>query len=126
MLGPGQRAIEFVATIESARGLEAAAEIAGAGRRVRALAFGTVDFAADIGAECSWEPLLSARARTVQAAAMAGIPAVDVPWLAIRDSEGLRSEAARARAMEFSAKLAIHPAQVAPTIEVFTPSAQEL
>jgi len=119
-------AIPLVCTIESARGLEAATEIANADPRVRAIAFGGVDLAADLRAELAWEPLLWGRGRIVQAAATAGIAAVDVPHVVIDDEAGLRNDAARAKAMGYSAKLAIHPKQVPPILEVFTPTAAEL
>ena len=51
--------VPLVCTIESARGLEAATEIANADPSVRAMAFGGVDLAADLRAELAWEPLLS-------------------------------------------------------------------
>jgi citrate lyase beta subunit len=118
--------IPLVCTIESARGLEAATEIANADPSVRALAFGGVDLAADLRAELAWEPLLWGRARIVQAAATAGIAAIDVPHVVIDDDAGLRNDAARAKAMGYSAKLAIHPKQVPPILEVFTPTAAEI
>ncbi len=119
-------AIPLVCTIESARGLEAATEIANADSRVRALAFGGVDLAADLRAELAWEPLLWGRGRLVQAAATAGIAALDVPHVVIDDEAGLRNDAARAKAMGYTAKLAIHPKQVPPILEVFTPTPAEL
>ncbi len=119
-------AIPLVCTIESARGLEAATEIANADPRVRALAFGGVDLAADLRAELAWEPLLWGRGRLVQAAATAGIAAIDVPHVVIDDEAGLRNDAARAKAMGYTAKLAIHPKQVPPILEVFTPTPAEL
>ena len=118
--------LPLLCTVESARGLEAAAEIAGADPRVQALAFGGADLAVDLRAELAWEPLLWGRGRIVQAAASAGIAAIDVPHIALGDEAGLRADAARAKAMGFSAKLAIHPRQLGPILETFTPSAAEL
>jgi (S)-citramalyl-CoA lyase len=118
--------VPLVCTIESARGLEAATEIANADPRVRALAFGGVDLAADLRAELGWEPLLWGRARIVQAAATAGIAAIDVPHVAIDDDAGLRADATRAKAMGYTAKLAIHPKQVPTVLEVFTPTPAEV
>jgi citrate lyase beta subunit len=122
----GQAGIAFGCLIESARGLEAAMEIAQADPRVRILAFGGVDLAADLRAELAWEPLLYGRSRLVQAAATAGIAAVDVPHVVIDDEAGLRNDAVRAKAMGYTAKLAIHPKQVPPILEVFTPTPAEL
>ncbi len=118
--------VPLVCTLESARGLEQATAIANADPRVRALAFGGVDLAADLRAELAWEPLLWGRGRLVQAAATGGIAAIDVPSVVIDDEAGLKADAARAKAMGYTAKLAIHPKQVAPIVEVFTPTTAEL
>jgi citrate lyase beta subunit len=106
--------------VETARGLEAAVALAAA-PRVSGLLLGGADLAADLGAEMSWEPLLFARARVVQAAATAGVAVVDVPHLALGDPAGLRGETERVRRLGFTGKLAIHPDQVAPIQTVFTP-----
>jgi citrate lyase beta subunit len=118
--------IPLVCTIESGRGLEAAMEIAHADARVRTLAFGGVDLAADLRAELAWEPLLYGRSRLVQAAASAGLGLLDVPHLALDDAAALAAECARVKALGFTGKLAIHPKQVAPIREAFTPSAAEV
>jgi (S)-citramalyl-CoA lyase len=118
--------IPLLCTIESARGIDAASEIASADPLVRALAFGGADLAVDLRAELAWEPMLYGRARTVQAAATAGIAAIDVPHVILDDEAGLRADALRAKAMGFSAKLAIHPKQVPVILEVFTPTAAEI
>ncbi|HEX2198297.1 MAG TPA: CoA ester lyase [Burkholderiales bacterium] len=116
----------LLCTIESARGLEAAADIASADPRVQALAFGGADLAVDLRAELAWEPMLWGRGRVAQAAATAGIAAIDVPHVVLDDEAGLRADALRAKAMGFGAKLAIHPRQLGPILEIFTPTAAEL
>jgi len=122
----GQAGIAFGCLIESARGLEAAMEIAQADPRVRVLAFGGVDLAADLRAELAWEPLLYGRSRLVQAAASAGLGLLDVPHLALDDEAALAAECARVKALGFTSKLAIHPKQVAPILAAFTPTAAEV
>ena len=122
----GQAGIAFGCLIESARGLEAAMEIAQADPRVRILAFGGVDLAADLRAELAWEPLLYGRSRLVQAAASAGLGLLDVPHLALDDATALAAECARVKALGFTSKLAIHPKQVAPILAAFTPTAAEV
>ena len=115
----------IVALIESGRGLAAAEEIA-THPAVAALAFGGADLAADLHATLTWEPMLFARSRIVQAAASAGIAAWDVPFLDIHDLGGLKRETGAAKALGYVCKLAIHPAQIAPINAVFTPSESEL
>jgi (S)-citramalyl-CoA lyase len=122
----GQAGIAFGCLIESARGLEAAMAIAQADPRVRILAFGGVDLAADLRADLAWEPLLYGRSRLVQAAASAGLGLLDVPHLALDDAAALAAECARVKALGFTSKLAIHPKQVAPILAAFTPTAAEV
>ncbi len=126
LLDGAQAQVPLVCTIESARGLAAAPSIACADARVRALAFGGADLAADLRSTMSWEALYGARAQVVQAAAMALIGLFDVPHLVLDDEAGLRTHSERVRDMGFSGKLAIHPRQVAPIQSCFSPSAAEL
>jgi (S)-citramalyl-CoA lyase len=114
-----------IALIESGRGL-AAAEAIAAHPSVDALAFGGADLAADLGATMGWEQMLFARSRLVQAAATAGIVALDVPFLDIHDADGLRQETEAAKALGYSCKFAIHPAQIAVINAAFTPGADQL
>lgn len=104
--------VAIVPLIESPAGLRRAAAIANA-PGVAALMFGGGDMAAELGTDLAWEPLLHARQAVVMACAEAGIPAIDVPWIALDDPAGLLNEAERARAIGFQAKAAIHPAQLA-------------
>jgi citrate lyase beta subunit len=115
----------IVALLESGRGLSAA-EVIAAHPSVDALAFGGADLAADLGATMGWEQMLFARSRVVQAAATAGIAAFDVPFLNIRDADGLRKETEAAKALGYCCKLAIHPAQIAVINAVFTPGTDQL
>jgi citrate lyase subunit beta/citryl-CoA lyase len=116
-----------VALVESARGVLEVDEIA-AVPGVVAVAIGTIDLSADL--RLSELPdgleLLHARSRVVLACAAAGIPAIDGVHLAIRDTASLRGEAERARALGFSAKLCIHPAQLEVVGEAFAPSDEEI
>ena len=115
----------IVALIESGRGLAAAEEIA-THPAVAAVAFGGADLAADLHATLTWEPMLFARSRIVQAAASAGIAAWDVPFLDIHDPDGLKRETVAAKALGYVCKLAIHPAQIATINAAFTPSQSEV
>lgn len=115
------RPLPLVALIESARGVAAAEAIAQASPNLTALFLGAADLSSDLGCEAAWEPLLSARSRVVNAAALAGIEAVDSPYFALNDDEGLERETRAAVALGFGAKAAIHPAQVAAINRVLTP-----
>jgi citrate lyase beta subunit len=123
ILGDACRVIGILPMIETARGLENAAAIAGAGPNIRAVAFGSADYAAEISSDMGWDALAYARGRLAAAAGGAGIAAIDGAWLAYDDDEGLRCEADRVALMGFAGKLAIHPRQVPVINAAFTPSA---
>lgn len=120
-------AIPLLPLIESAKGLYHAHEIALV-KNVAGLVFGGADFAADLGATMAWEPLYSARAQIVQAAAHAGIVAIDVPYLNLHDADdtGVVNESRAVKAMGFTCKLAIHPKHIKPIIETFSPNKDEI
>lgn len=119
-------AIALAALIESALGLEHASAIARATPMLRTLGFGGADLAADLNCGFDWEPLLAARSRVVQAAAGGGLAVLDVPYLDINDDAGLATESVRVKSLGFTGKLAIHPRQVDPIIDAFTPTAAEI
>ena len=107
--------------IETNAALEAVHDIARSSSRIDALFFGGVDMAAELRCQNAWEPLLYARSRVVHAAASEGLDAIDVPYLDLEDSDGMRREAELVRDMGFSGKGSIHPKQIAILNEVFTP-----
>ena len=112
--------------IEMNAGLEAVFDIARASSRIDALLFGGVDMSADLRCKNAWEPLLYARSRVVHAAASVGIDAIDVPYLDLDDLEGMKAQAQLAKDLGFSGKGAVHPKQISPLNEVFTPSSEEV
>jgi len=114
-----------VALIETARGIENAAAIAGAGGRLGALMLGGADLAVDLGAEFGWDGLLSARGRLVNAARAARLQAWDVPHIDLARVDALAEETRRALALGFTCKTAIHPQQLATIHAAFAPSAAE-
>ena len=127
--GLTEGSVRLDCTIESARGLLAAAEIARVDRRVGALVFGHVDYCLDVGAEPGtegWE-ILYARSYVVAASRFAGIPApVDGAYTRLRDPEGLRRSALAAKRLGYFGKSAVHPEQLAIIHQVFTPTAEEV
>ena len=121
----GSRCPGLVPLIETVKGLRAASAIA-AEAGVVAIMFGGGDFSAELGVELAWGPLLFARSALVAAAAEASIPAIDVPWILMDDTDGLAEECSRAKALGFAAKAAIHPAQIEAIHGVFRPTAGEI
>ena len=108
--------------IETNAGLEAAYEITHCSNRIDAMFFGGVDMAAELRCKNAWEPLLYARSRVVHAAASAGLDAIDVPHLDLKDPDGMRVAAEQARDLGFAGKGAVHPKQIPALNQVFTPS----
>lgn len=118
--------LRLVAQIETLHGVDQAAAITAASHRVSAVMFGGLDLAAELGVPASWDGLLYGRSRVVHAAARAGIPAIDMPFVDVHDVDGCRAEAQRALALGFTAKMAIHPNQVPTINEAYTPTPDEV
>jgi citrate lyase subunit beta/citryl-CoA lyase/(S)-citramalyl-CoA lyase len=121
----GARCPGLVPLIETPAGLRAAHQI-GQAPGVVALMFGGGDFSAELGVALAWEPLVTARSLLVMAAAEARVPAIDVPFIGLDDSDGLAEEACRARQLGFAAKAAIHPAQLPAIHQAFQPTAADV
>jgi citrate lyase subunit beta/citryl-CoA lyase len=126
--------IEVMAlTTETAAGLFLCGTYAGASPRLSALTWGAEDLSADIGSETNRDaaghltsPYMMARNLSLAAAAAARVQAIDTVYADFRNMDGLREESIEARRDGFTAKMAIHPAQVPVIYEVFTPSAEEV
>ncbi len=113
-----------VALIETARGLAAARLIAAACARI---AFGSIDFAADLGTAHTPAALASARSELVLASRLADRPApIDGVTTSVKDPDLVRADAAHACELGFSGKLLIHPAQIAPAMDGFRPSEDDV
>ncbi len=112
-------------TIESARGVLAAPEIARS-PGVAHLVFGAVDLATELGVEPAPEPLFHARSEVVLASGAAGIRApIDGAYTG-PDGEGLREAALHARRLGFGGKSAVRPQQVPVINQVFAPDEREV
>jgi citrate lyase subunit beta/citryl-CoA lyase len=113
--------------IETLAGLDAATEIASA-PGVSRLAFGSLDFQADLGMRDALdEELLPFRAQLVMASRRAGIGApIDGVTTAIDNAEILSADVRRARRLGFAGKLCIHPRQVTLVNTLFAPTPDEI
>lgn len=128
----GATRIICVAT-ESAAAVFGLPTYAGASRRLAALTWGAEDLSADLGAETNrlpdgsfTPPYALARTLTLLAAVAAGVQPMDSVYPNFRDEAGFRAECEAARRDGFTAKMAIHPAQVPIINDVFTPPAHEV
>jgi citrate lyase subunit beta/citryl-CoA lyase len=114
--------------IETATGLREIHASARASERVEALIVGYADLAASLGHPVAsvsvehWDYVL----QTVLVAARdAGLGAIDGPYFAVADVDGLRAWAARTRSLGYDGKWALHPGQIEPLNETFSPTAAE-
>ena len=115
----------FIAQIETPKGLLDARAIAAASPRLQALMFGGFDYVVALRGRAGWESFFHPRVPRATVAAEAGVGCLDVPWLDIKDEAGLVAETDRVIALGFTAKAAIHPAQVEPIQSRYLPTADE-
>ncbi len=115
------------AMVETARGVLAAAEIAGH-TELAGFVLGTNDLARELGcrAGAGRVPLQTALQHALLAARAAGIICIDGVYNAFRDEAGLRAECVQGRDFGFDGKTLIHPAQLAAANELFAPSEEEV
>jgi citrate lyase subunit beta / citryl-CoA lyase len=105
---------------------------AGVSPRLFGITWGAEDLAACIGgnnrrADGAYDDVYRlARSLCLLAAANAGVEPIDTIFTDFRNEAGLAGECAAAKRSGFTAKMAIHPAQIATINRIFTASADEL
>ena len=127
--------IGLEAQIETATGLKNIYEIAHASDRLETLIFGPADMSASLGLPTvtaglpmpgypgdHWHWVLE---QILVAARSAGLQVIDGPYLLIKDLDGFRVMAMRARALGYDGKWALHPGQIDVLNSVFTPTQDE-
>jgi citrate lyase subunit beta / citryl-CoA lyase len=127
--------IGIEAQIEDATGLLACEAIAAASPRMETLIFGPGDYSAAVGIPITTiggapehypgDHLNYVFSRLVVAARAGGIQAIDGPYAAFDDDDGLRERARLARALGMDGKWTIHPRQIEIVNAVFTPAREE-
>jgi citrate lyase subunit beta/citryl-CoA lyase len=124
------------ALIETALGMANVEAIAARGGRLEALHFGVADYAASNRARTvsigglnpdypgdQWHFALS---RMIVACRAYGLRAIDGPFGDFVDPDGYRAGARRAAALGAEGKWAIHPSQIGPANEIFSPLPSEV
>ncbi|CAN5250468.1 aldolase/citrate lyase family protein [soil metagenome] len=127
--------IGIEAQIENGPGLTMIDEIAAASDRLETLIFGPGDMAAALGMPSltvgetvpeypgdHWHWVLM---RILVAARSFGLQAIDGPYARIRDLDGYREVARRARILGFDGKWVLHPGQIDVANEVFSPPQED-
>jgi citrate lyase beta subunit len=114
--------IRMLAGIETAKAMLALKEIA-SHARLDGLIFGGEDYAANIGATRTAEALelFTARSLAVMHAKAFGLQAIDMVTVDYRDIKRVHNEALFGAQLGYTGKQVIHPAQVGPVQEAFTP-----
>lgn len=127
--GRDQPRVALQALIETATGLVRVGEIAGASLRLETMIVGYADLGASLGRPPEgrypgdrWHWV---RETVLVNARAAGLAAIDGPHLDVSDEDGLRSSASSARALGYDGKWAIHPSQLDPLNEIFSPTPEE-
>ena len=126
MLSGAFEGLPLIVQIETAAGVANAREIGAASENIAALFFGAIDLSADIGCAVEWDALLHARSEVVLASALAGVSALDSPFMDVPALEELAEESRRTRGLGFVGKAAIHPTQVSVIQEAFSPTSEEV
>lgn len=122
-LGPD---IGIIAIVETALGMAGARMVAASGPVVR-VAFGSVDYCADLGMAHLREILMPARLELVLASRLAGIaPPLDGVTVQVDAPELAGEDARHARSLGMTGKLCIHPGQVSAVRAAFIPSHAEI
>ena len=120
--------IALIALIETPHAIINLPEISNATPRLQAFIFGADDMAVGLGAvrtPAAWE-VFYARSAVVLHAAAHGLQVIDMVKVDFHDTEGLRAEALQGMQMGFTGKQIIHPSQVQPVQEIFTPSNESI
>ena len=130
------RRIGIEVLIEEVQALQNVEDISRCSDRLECLIFGMGDYAGSHGidtrsiggaaADYPGDIFHYARFRITMAARAAGLDTVDGPYANFKSEEGYRAEALRAKSLGMVGKWAIHPSQVAPALEVFSPTAAEV
>jgi citrate lyase subunit beta/citryl-CoA lyase len=124
--------IELIPTLETAKGIHHAYDIASASPRVASIAGGAGkggDTNRSLGYRWSRDGVetLFIRSKVLLDARAAGITyPLMASWFDVGDRDGLIADAQRNRQLGFSGMLLIHPSHVEPVNRIFTPSAEEL
>jgi citrate lyase subunit beta/citryl-CoA lyase len=130
-----KRRIGIEVLIEEVQALHNVEAIAAASPRMECIIFGMGDYSASqeidvkaIGEDSAYpgDMFHFPRFRVAMAARMAGIDPVDGPFGNFKNDAGFREQCKRAKVLGMVGKWAIHPAQIEPALEIFSPDPKEV
>jgi citrate lyase subunit beta/citryl-CoA lyase len=118
----------MMAAIESASGVLSAPAIAKASKRLIGIALGAEDYVTNLKTNRSTDgtELLFARSMILHAARVAGIAALDTVYSDVNNEEGFKAEVRFIKQLGFDGKSIINPRQIAPVVEIYTPTQKEI
>lgn len=125
------RRIGIEVLIEEVEALQNVEAIAASTDRLECLIFGMGDYSGSQGMDMKsigstdgypGDIFHYARFRITMASRAGGLDAVDGPFANFANGEGYREEAKRAMALGMVGKWAIHPSQIEPALDVFSPT----
>ena len=123
-----QKPVKVLALIESALAIQNLASIC-ASPHLSGLIFAAEDFALDLSLTRtpSLREFLYARSAVVTAGVAAKIPSlIDLVHTQYGDAKALQEESLDGKRLGFNGKQVIHPSQIEPVQEVFSPSREEI
>lgn len=123
----GDVSMPVVALIETAAGVEDAADIARLPAVVGML-FGSVDYVADVSRHGGWHlsDLGWVQSRLVNAGASGGCWTLAGPCTQLSSTDGLVESARAERSRGFAGKLCIHPSQLDVVNDIFAPRSEDV
>ncbi len=109
--------------LETAKGVINAAECCLASKRNVNAIFGAVDYCRDMRVKLTSEAVEQqyARAHVAVACRMAGIVAIDAPFVDFKNIEAFEKNVAEGRQMGYEGRMIIHPGQVEPSNKMYSP-----
>ncbi len=126
-------AVKVMPLIETAKGVQDISAILSddsLSQRFTSCAFGAADYTLDMGIDMTQngDELLYPRSRIAMACRAAGLePPLDSPYMIdIKDVDGLKADAVRAKQLGFQGKLCVHPIQIEPCNLIFSPTPEEI
>jgi (S)-citramalyl-CoA lyase len=123
ILGPR---VALYPVIESASSLCELRDLTTAPPGLSGVIFGIADFAVDMGVDPRRAEFPHVKRELVLLARRLGVRAIDAPCFSLRDPDRLRAELSEISDVGFDGKIALHPSQVAPINEFFTPAPEAL
>lgn len=127
-VGYEEGTIKLMAALEDPSGILNSREIAKASKRLIGMAIGAEDFVTSMKTTRSplGVELATARGLLLMACREAGIYALDTVYSDINNDEGFLEEVKLIKQLGFDGKSCIHPRQIQPVHQVFTPTAKEI